>query len=169
MNIFCNKIHSANPGLTLLIYTCTIGILQGVQPVGNPTFPTFWSNYYFCPTFCFYSYFLTRPLLYVKNMINLFFSYLVQTFELERFKTINFEKMVSKCKIYQHLLHLIHIPTCLVDSHFLNSIPTSVLLFLQIPISPTFLPVLLTGHPDILYISIFTFLLSKNSYYTTSV
>ena len=48
---------------------------------------------------------------------------------------MNFEKMVSTCKMYQHLLHLIHIPTFLVDLY----------VFLQIPTNPTFLPVLLAG------------------------
>ena len=52
--------------------------------------------------------------------------------------------MVSKCKMYQHLLHLIHIPTFLVDSYFLNSIPTSVLFFTD-SYQSYFLPVLLTG------------------------
>ena len=28
---------------------------QGFQAVGISTFPTFWPNSYFCPTFCFYS------------------------------------------------------------------------------------------------------------------
>ena len=37
-----------------------LSILQGVQPVGIPTFSP---NSYFCPTFCFYSYFLTKFLL----------------------------------------------------------------------------------------------------------
>ena len=37
-----------------------LSILQDVQPVG---IPTFWPNSYFCPTFCFYSYSLTKFLL----------------------------------------------------------------------------------------------------------
>ena len=58
-----------------------------------------------------------------------------------------FIKIQSKCKMYQHLLHLIHI--CLrflVDSNFLNSIPTSVLLFFTESHQSYFLPVLFNGH-----------------------
>ena len=52
-------------------------------------------------------------------------------------------------RLYQHLLHLIHIPTFFgkfllfeLNSYFSRTF------FLQIHTSPTFLPVLLTGHPD---------------------
>ena len=52
--------------------------------------------------------------------------------------------MVSKCKMYQHLLYLIHIPTFFGRFQLFELNSYFSLTFLQIPTSPTFyLPYLL--------------------------
>ena len=133
---------------TFFIICC---VTQGFQLAG---IPNFWPNSYFWPTFCFYSYFLTKFILLQRfrtktkillnnsaQILRIYLHICLCLYEpLIWFKKfyLKFKKMVSKCKMYKHLLHLIHYSYFFGRFILLYSIPTSILLFVQIPTSPTF-------------------------------